>query len=113
MTKLYARIEAGTVREIISRADNFDLTKAYHPSLVWVDITGVTPAPNEYWFYDGTTFSPPLPPAPPPTNDEIYDKVIQGQEVFKGYVLAINDGSIIPGSNMTGAQIKTAVKAKM
>lgn len=49
----------------------------------------------------------------PPTNDEIYDQVIQNQKVLKGYVLAINDGSIVPGSNMTGAQLKAAVKAKM
>ena len=55
----------------------------------------------------------PLPPIPPPTNDEIYDQVIQNQKVFKGYVLAINDGSIVPGSNMTAAQLKAAVKAKM
>ncbi len=49
----------------------------------------------------------------PPTNDEIYDQVIQNQKVFKGYVLAVNDGSIVPGSNMTGPQLKAAVKAKM
>ncbi len=55
----------------------------------------------------------PIPPTPPPTNDEIYDRVIQSQKVFKGYVLAVNDGSIVPGSGMTGAQLKAAVKAKM
>ncbi len=55
----------------------------------------------------------PDPPPTPPTNDEIYDRAIQIQRVFKGYVLAINDGSIVPGSNMTGAQIKAAVKEKM
>jgi hypothetical protein len=52
--------------------------------------------------------------APPPvTNDEIYDQVLQNQKVFKAYVLAVNDGSIVPGSNMTNAQLKAAVKAKM
>ena len=49
----------------------------------------------------------------PPTKDEIYDQVLQNQKVFKAYVLAINDGSIVPGSNMAGAQLKAAVKAKM
>ncbi len=49
----------------------------------------------------------------PPTKDEIYDQVLQNQKVFKAYVLAINDGSIVPGSNMTGAQLKAAVKAIM
>ena len=55
----------------------------------------------------------PIPPPPPPTNDQIYDQVIQNQKVFKGYVLAVHDGSIVPGSNMTGAALKAAVKAKM
>lgn len=55
----------------------------------------------------------PLPPPPPPTNDEIYDQVIANQKVFKGYVLAVNDGSIVPGSNMSNATLKAAVKAKM
>ena len=32
---------------------------------------------------------------------------------LKGYVLAVNDGSFVPGSNYTGAQIKTIIKAKM
>jgi len=50
---------------------------------------------------------------PPPTNDEIYDEVLQNQKVFKAYVLAINDGSVVPGSGMSGAQLKAAVTAKM
>ena len=63
---------------------------------------------------DGGGILDPADPAPtPPTNDEIYDRVIQNRKVFKGYVLAVNDGSIVPGSNMTGPQIKAAVKAKM
>ncbi len=49
----------------------------------------------------------------PPTKDEIYDQVLKNRKVFRAYVLAINDGSIVPGSNMTAAQLKAAVKAKM
>ncbi len=49
----------------------------------------------------------------PPTHDEIYDEVIKNQRVFKAYVLAVNDGSIVPGSNMTGVALKAAVKDKM
>ncbi len=65
------------------------------------------------WLDAGNTLDPTDPPPLPPTDDEIYDQVIQNQKVFKGYVLATNDGSIEPGSNMTGAQLKAAVKAKM
>ena len=65
------------------------------------------------WLADGNTLDPRDPPPPPPTNDEIYDQVIKNQKVFKGYVLAINDGSIVPGSNMTPANLKAAIKSKM
>ena len=65
------------------------------------------------WLAEGNTPQPADPAPPPPTNDEIYDQVIQNRKVFKAYVLAINDGSIVPGSNMTNAALKTAVKAKM
>lgn len=84
-----------------------------HENLIWVDIAGEAPQPQVGWFYDGATFTAPPSPPPPPTNDQIYDQVIQNQKVFKGYVLAVNDGSIVPGSNMTGVQLKAAVKAKM
>lgn len=32
---------------------------------------------------------------------------------LKAYILCVNDGSIVPGSNMTAAQLKAAIKAKM
>lgn len=65
------------------------------------------------WVDDGGIVAPADPAPSPLTNDEIYDQVIQNQKVFKAYVLALNDGSVVPGSNMTGAQLKTAIKAKM
>ena len=33
--------------------------------------------------------------------------------LLRAYVLAINDGSIVPGSNMGGAALKAAIKAKL
>ena len=54
-----------------------------------------------------------VPPVPPPTKEEIYNQVIKSQLVLKGYILAVNDGSIIPGGNMGVVQIRAAVKAKM
>ena len=65
------------------------------------------------WLDDGNTLDSADPLPSPPTNDEIYDHVIQKEKVLKAYVLAVNDGSIVPGSNMTNAQLKAAVKAKM
>jgi len=53
------------------------------------------------------------PPPGPPTNDEIYDQVMQQQAVLKAFALCINDGSIVPGANVSGAALKAAVKAKM
>ena len=32
------------------------------PALEWVDITGITPAPEFGWRYDGTNFTPPPSP---------------------------------------------------
>ena len=48
-----------------------------------------------------------------PTNDEIYDQVMQNQKVLKAFALCINDGSIVPGVNVSGAVLKAAVKSKM
>lgn len=79
---------------------------------------GITPAGRFWqelqdWIALGNTPDPVDPPPAPPTNDQIYDQVIKTQKVLKAYILAVNDGSIMPGSDMTGAQIKARVKAKM
>jgi len=52
-------------------------------------------------------------PPPPPTNTEIYDRVIQRERAFKAFVLCINDGSIVPSANVSGATLKAAIIAKM
>lgn len=65
------------------------------------------------WIALGNTPDPADPPPPLPSNEEIYDQTIQNRRAFKAYVLAVNDGSIVPGSNMTNAALKAAVIAKM
>ncbi len=65
------------------------------------------------WLAEGNTPLPADPPPIPPTNAEIYDQVMQNQRVLKAYALAINDGSVVPGSNMTNAALKAAVVAKL
>ena len=39
------------------------------PALTWVDITGITPAPEVRWFYDGRDFTAPLAPVRPPKSE--------------------------------------------
>ena len=51
--------------------------------------------------------------AAPPTNDEIYDQAMQNQAVLKAMALAINDGSFVPGANLSNADLKTLIKGKM
>jgi hypothetical protein len=79
------------------------------------EIEGLTRWPN-----GSTEFLPDSDPEvdafnnpPPPTLDEIYDQTIQNQQVLKALAVCLNDGSIVPGANVSGAVLKTAIKAKM
>ena len=67
----------------------------------------------EAWIALGNTPDPADPPPDPPTLDDIYDQTIQNQRVLKAVVIAINDGSLVPGANLTGPQIKAIIKATM
>lgn len=62
--KNYARVDSGVVGELFSTSG--DITQIFHPSLVWVDITSLAPAPLPGWSALQTagvwTFS--APPAP-------------------------------------------------
>ncbi len=89
-----------TDRGFLKAASDIPVTRDHKVVVVGGEVISVMPSVN------------PEQPSPP-TNDEIYDQVIKTQKVFKGYVLAVNNGSIVPGSNMTGAQLKAAVKANM
>ena len=62
----YARIDGGIVVELFQTSG--DMADMFYPSLVWVDITNVTPMPTYYWSAtetDGTwSFAPGTAPAP-------------------------------------------------
>jgi len=65
--KTYARIDGGTVIEIIlPQADEeggeIGIEDRFAAEFVetLVDISGINPAPNERWTYDGSTFAPPV-----------------------------------------------------
>ncbi len=54
-----------------------------------------------------------LPPDPGPTNDEIYDQVMQNQKTLKAFVKCVNTGAIVPGANVSNAALKAAVVSEM
>jgi hypothetical protein len=65
-TKTYARIENGTVMEIIipwlrDDGTQWPIDELYAPGILaeLVDVTSVDPKPDQRWTYDGTKFSPP------------------------------------------------------
>lgn len=53
----------------------------------------------------------PLPSGP--TVDEIYDQTIKNERVLKAAVLALNDGTFVPGAALTGTKLKQIIRAKM
>jgi len=90
-----------------------DVQFPVHSSLVWIDITGVSPTPTVGWSYDGVNFSSPPPPPTPPTDNKIYDRTIRSDKVLKAIVLALNDSSFVPGSNYSNASLKNIIRSKM
>lgn len=71
---------------------------------------------SEDWLVDMTAKTiayDPLPPDPGPTLDEIYDRTLQSQQLLRALVLCLNDGSIVPGANVSNSDLKAAIKAKM
>lgn len=65
------------------------------------------------WLDDGNTLGPADPLPPPPTNEEIYDRVLQTNKVLKGLVKSINDGTLVTGANLTGPQVRAIIKNNM
>lgn len=55
--KEYARIEAGKTMELFST--DKDISTLFHPSIEWVDITSLQPAPLVGWLYVDGEFSEP------------------------------------------------------
>lgn len=67
-TKTYARIAAGVVAELITLDAAIPVADAFHADIVsaLVDVTAVTPQPQQGWQYAAGAFAPP-PPPPAPT----------------------------------------------
>jgi len=47
------------------------------------------------------------------TNDEIYDQTMKNSVVIRAFALSLNDGSFVPGSNLSGIALKTIIKEHM
>lgn len=57
--KYFALIEDGIVLEVKEIGDDFDIYMFYPPDYKWVNITGMSPMPDQQWSYDGADFTPP------------------------------------------------------
>ncbi|MCK5019994.1 MAG: hypothetical protein KAS32_23275 [Candidatus Peribacteraceae bacterium] len=64
------------------------------------------------WIAEGNTPGPADPPPGLPTNDELYDRLIQKTPLFMAFLKAYDDGSVVSGSNDLAA-LEAAIKAKM
>jgi hypothetical protein len=81
-------------------------------------VSGIHPASRHWkhiqkWVDDGNTIEAADPPPDPLTTDELYDLAMQNQKLLKALALSLNDGTFVPGSGHTGAQLKTIIKANM
>lgn len=73
MMQTYARVENGVVQEIIEPLADLDgneypIEERFVPELVaqMVDITRITPKPDQMWTYEGAVFAPPVQHKPTP-----------------------------------------------
>lgn len=69
--KIYARVYEGEVQELFST--DGDITQMFHPDMIWVDITELSPQPVPGWSAvestTGWAFAAPV--IVPPTDDEL------------------------------------------
>ncbi len=59
--KIYARIAAGVVAEIVTLDAGINIASAFHASLAFVEITSLSPQPAVGWTYNGSAFAAPVP----------------------------------------------------
>lgn len=49
----------------------------------------------------------------PPTNEEVYDATVQNHKLLKAVVLSLNDGSFVPGANISNSALRSIIVQKM
>jgi hypothetical protein len=108
----HAVIDSSNSNTVINVIQLVDLTQWQHPPNCFVVPTD-TGNIGDTW--NGTNFIAPItqPPPPPLTADQLYDILINTRCLTRALIRALNDGSFPIGTNMTAAQIKTILKAKL
>jgi hypothetical protein len=61
LMKTYARIQDGSVAELLTTSGN--IADMFNPGLIWVDVSA-HPKVAGGWQFDGTNFTPPASPPP-------------------------------------------------
>ncbi|BBR21452.1 hypothetical protein [Klebsiella sp. WP3-S18-ESBL-05] len=56
----YARIENGIVAELVDVPEGVDISELYHPDLLFVDVSGAAPQPEDGWTYADGVFAAPV-----------------------------------------------------
>jgi len=56
---------------------------------------------------------PQVPPTQDEINDAIYESTLLNQKILKALIMALNDGTFVPGSNYTAEQIKNGIKRRI
>jgi hypothetical protein len=61
--RIFARIDLiNIVVELFETPDDKNITDYFGTALVWVEVTGMDPMPQQNWTYDDGVFTPPPPP---------------------------------------------------
>lgn len=58
----FVRIEDGVVMERYETELN-DITGLFNASLTWLNVTAISPMPDQNWTYDGKVFTAPASPS--------------------------------------------------
>ena len=64
----------------------------FHPGIILIDVTGITPEPQENWLWDGKKFSPPPEPVPDPKQEAARNIAALHPKIIEATGLAILTG---------------------
>jgi hypothetical protein len=106
--KTYARVEDGTVLELIKVSDDQTVESLYHPDFarLLVDVTGVKPDPREGWVMGSKgKFEAPVPKQPTPA------EIVAGNAMVRDELLSAASLAIAPLQDAVDLGIATEDEA--